>query len=329
MSSMRYIDHPAPEVTALTLVEGPRPEPAAGEVLIKVSHFGINRPDVMQRLGLYPPPADASPVLGLELSGEIVALGEGVSQWQLGDKVCALANGGAYAEFCAVPEGQCLPIPAGLSMAEAASLPEVMFTVWTNVFMDAHLQPGETFLVHAGASGIGSAAIQMASAMGCRVITTASSDEKCQYCRDLGADEAINYQREDFVEVVKKLTDKRGADVILDMVGGDYVARNIACAAFDGRVVNIAFLRGSQVEVNLMPVLLKRLTLGGSTLRPRTAEHKAKIAQQLAQHIWPLIEAKRIVPTVALCLPWQRVAEAHAAMESNALLGKAVLEVTP
>jgi len=329
MATMRYIDYLPGAASGLHLVSGPIPVAASGEVLIKVSHFGLNRPDIFQRQGHYPPPMGASPILGLELSGEIVAIGDGVIGWQIGDKVCALTNGGGYAEYCAVPSTQCLPIPQGLSMAEAASLPEVMFTVWSNVFLEAGLESTETFLVHAGASGIGSAAIQMASALGSQVIATASSDEKCAFCRDLGAEIAINYHQTDFVDMVNQVTEGRGADVILDIVGGDYVPRNIASAAVDGRIVNIAFLKGAKVNIDMMPVMLKRLSLTGSTLRPRSPAYKALLADQLRESIWPLIEAKRIVPTLALCLPWQRIAEAHDAMENNALLGKAVLEVSP
>lgn len=328
MSAMKYIEHPSAEAEAMTLVEGPIPRVGSDDVLIKVSHFGVNRPDIMQRRGIYPPPPNASPVLGLELAGEIVAMGSDVGQWRVGDKVCALANGGAYAEYCVVPAGQCLPIPSGLSLAEAASLPEVMFTVWSNVFVEARLRPGETLLVHGGASGIGSAAIQMATALGSRVFVTASTQEKCDFCRRLGAAEAINYQQQDFVERVKQLTDGKGVDVILDMVGGDYVPRNFSASAVDGRIVNIAFLRGADVSLNMMPILLKRLTLSGSTLRPRSSEFKAMIASQLREQIWPLIERQRIVPTVTMCLPWQRIADVHSAMEANVLVGKAVLEVT-
>lgn len=328
MSSMKYIHHPSSDARAMTIVEGPLPSPKPGEVLVRVKYFGVNRPDVMQRQGLYPPPTNASPILGLELAGEVVAVGRDVTHWRIGDRVCALANGGAYAEYCAVPAGQCLPIPRGLTLAEAASLPEVMFTVWSNVFMTAGLVAGERLLVHGGASGIGSAAIQMARAMGAEVLVTAANEEKCSYCLGLGAVAAINYAQQDFVKAVLALTDNRGADVILDMVGGDYVERNLSVAAMDGRIVNIAFLRGPQTTLNMMPILLKRLTLTGSTLRPRSDDYKALIASQLQTHIWPLIEQQRIVPTVTMCLPWQQIADVHEAMQSNTLLGKAVLEVT-
>tara|TARA_B100000446_G_scaffold69048_2_gene65556 strand:- start:10896 stop:11921 length:1026 start_codon:yes stop_codon:yes gene_type:complete len=303
------------------------PEPAADEVLIKVAYAGVNRPDVVQRQGLYPPPPGASPILGLEASGEVVAVGTQVSKFQVGDRVCALTNGGAYAQYVVAPEGQCLQVPSGLSMDQAAALPETCFTVWTNVFDRGALQPGETLLIHGGASGIGTSAIQMAKAWGARVLVTVSSEEKRQACLELGADVAINYQQDDFVEVVARETDGRGVDVILDMVGGDYIQRNITAAAVDGRIVNIAFLRGPQNDINLLPMMLKRLTLTGSTLRPQSAEAKAHIAEQLQTHIWPLLEAKTMLPKLAQVFPATEATAAHQLMESHDLIGKVVLEL--
>ncbi|MGL6161444.1 NAD(P)H-quinone oxidoreductase [Microbulbifer sp.] len=323
---MRYIDlpeHGGPEV--MQLAEGEKPQPAAGEVLIKVAAAGVNRPDVVQRMGLYPPPPGASAVLGLEVAGEIVALGDKVQRWKPGDRVCALANGGGYAEFVAVPATQCLPVPEGLSMLEAAALPETFFTVWSNVFDRAELKAGEILLVHGGSSGIGTAAIQLGKNFGARVFATAGSAEKCAACEKLGAERAINYKSEDFVEVVREATGGHGADVILDMVGGGYVDRNIQLAARDGRIVNIAFLQGARVQVNMLPVMLKRLTLTGSTLRPRTAEEKAAIASALERKVWPLIEEGRIRPQIAATFPLRQAGDAHRLMESSGHIGKIVL----
>lgn len=314
-----------PEVLELDTTAVPKPND--GEILIKVAYAGVNRPDVVQRQGLYPPPPGASPILGLEVSGEVVALGNDVSTFALGDKVCALANGGGYAEYVTAPIGQCLSVPKGLSMEMAAALPETCFTVWTNVFDRGALQSGETLLIHGGASGIGTSAIQMAKAWGATVYVTASSDEKCQACLALGADLAINYQNQDFVEVINDKTEGRGVDVILDMVGGDYIQRNITVAAMDGRIVNIAFLRGPQAEVNLLPMMLKRLTLTGSTLRPQSPAAKANIASKLQQHIWPLIEAKTMQPKLAKAFSANEAAAAHQLMESHDLIGKVVLNL--
>ncbi|MFA0810045.1 NAD(P)H-quinone oxidoreductase [Microbulbifer epialgicus] len=325
---MRAIDLPkygGPEV--MQVADLPKPEPAADEVLIKVAASGINRPDIVQRQGFYPPPPGASPILGLEVAGEIVAVGEEVKRWKLGDKVCALTNGGGYAEYVTAPEGQCLPIPAGLSEIEAAALPETFFTVWSNVFDRAKLQNNEILLVHGGSSGIGTTAIQLASQLGARVFATAGSAEKCKACENLGAEKAINYREEDFVEIVKKATENHGADVILDMVGGEYVDRNIRVAAYDGRIVNIAYLQGASVEVNMLPVMLKRLTLAGSTLRARSAAVKAEIARSLESKAWPLIEAGKVRPQVAAEFTLEQVAEAHRLLESGKLIGKIVLKV--
>lgn len=323
---MRYIDlpeHGDPEV--MVLAEGDRPVPAAGEVLVKVAAAGVNRPDIVQRMGFYPPPEGASPIMGLEVAGEIVELGEGAERWQIGDTVCALANGGGYAEYARVPANQCLPVPKGLSLIEAAALPETFFTVWSNVFDRAALQPGETLLVHGGSSGIGTAAVQMAAALGARVFATAGSPEKCAACEKLGAERAVNYKSEDFVEIVREATGGRGVDVILDMVGGDYVDRNIQLAARDGRIVNIAFLQGANVQVNMLPVMLKRLTLTGSTLRPQPAAVKAAIAAALEERVWPLVEEGRIRPQLAATFPLEKVADAHRLMESSTHIGKIVL----
>lgn len=325
---MRYIDTPnfgGPEV--MQLAEGEKPTPKANEVLIKVSAAGVNRPDVIQRLGFYPAPKDASPILGLEVAGEIVELGEDVQNWQVGDKVCALTNGGGYAEYVNVPAGQCLPIPEGLSMIEAAALPETFFTVWTNVFDRAGLSAGESFLIHGGSSGIGTTAIQLAKARGATVYTTAGNDEKCKVCSELGADVAINYKENDFQEVLKEKTAGQGINVILDMVGGDYIEKNIQLAALEGRIVNIAYLQGSIASVNFMPIMLKRLNVTGSTLRPQSAEAKSQIAQDLLDEVWPLIENKTIKPVIAQVFPLEQVSEAHALMESNAHIGKIILEI--
>lgn len=309
----------------LQLHNMPTPTPAAGEVLIQVAAAGVNRPDVLQRKGLYPPPPDASPVLGLEVAGEIVACGTGVTRWRKGDKVCALVNGGGYAEFAVAPAAQCLPIPASLSMLEAAALPETFFTVWHNLFQRARLAEGETVLIHGGSSGIGTTAIQMAHARGNRVFVTAGSAEKCTACEAMGAEKAINYRTTDFVSEIKQLTSNRGVDVILDMVGGDYIQRNITCAAHDGRIVNIAYLNGSEVSVNLMPVMLKRLTLTGSTLRAQSPAMKENIARELQEFIWPLLENKKIKPIIFASFPLAEAAAAHQLMESSQHIGKIVL----
>jgi len=326
---MRYIhaERPGgPEV--LVVKEGPRPAPGSREVLIRVSAAGINRPDIMQREGKYPPPAGASPLLGLEVAGEVSAVGAGVSRWSVGDQVCALINGGGYAEFVTAPADQCLPVPTGLRMEEAAALPETFFTVWTNVFDRASLKDGETFLVHGGSGGIGTTAIQMARQRGAQVFTTAGTEEKCAACRKLGAEIAVNYREDDFVQVLKEATDGQGVDVILDMVGGEYVGRNLNLAATDGRVVNIAFQKGSRVEIDLMQLLMKRLTLTGSALRPRTPEAKAEIAAKLEAEIWPLIESDRIRPVMAATFPLEKAADAHRLMEQGSHIGKIVL-ITP
>lgn len=311
-----------PEV--LELAEIATPAPGHGEILIRVEAAGVNRPDTIQRMGLYPPPPGAPETPGLEVAGEVVATGAGVSRWKAGDRVCALVGGGGYAEYCLAHEAHALPVSKGLSMTEAAALPETFFTVWTNVFERGALKAGETFLVHGGTSGIGTTAIQLAVILGATVIATAGSAEKCKAIEALGAT-AINYREQDFVEVVKSLTEGRGADVILDMVGGDYIERNIKAAATDGRIVSIAFLNGSTANVNFMPIMLKRLTLTGSTLRPRSIEEKAALAAALEAKVWPLIEAGRVKPLIDKVFPLGDAAGAHALMEKSSHIGKIVL----
>ncbi len=324
MAAVEIVAPGGPEV--LRPASAPVPRPGAGEVLIRVRAAGVNRPDVLQRQGLYPPPPGASPLPGLEVAGEIAALGPGAAGLREGDAVTALLAGGGYAEYAVAPTGQCLPVPRGLSMTEAAALPETFFTVWSNLFDRARLAPGETLLVHGGASGIGTAAIQMAAAFGATVLATAGGPEKCAACLRLGAARAIDYRTEDFVEAAKAATGGRGCDVILDMVGGDYVARDIRAAAPDGRIVQIAFLRGAKVSLDLTALMLKRLTLTGSTLRAREPAFKAAIAAALGAKVWPLIEAGRIRPVIDSTFPLRDAARAHARMESSAHIGKIVLE---
>lgn len=304
----------------------PVPRPAEGQVLIKVAAAGVNRPDVLQRKGGYPPPPGASPLPGLEVAGTIVEVGANVDGWSPGAAVCALVAGGGYAEYCAAPAPQCLPIPGGLSMVEAAALPETFFTVWTNVFQRGRLAAGETILIHGGSSGIGTTAIQLAKGFGATVLTTAGSDEKCAACRDLGADWAINYRTEDFVAIAKEATAGKGVDLVLDMVGGDYLARNIDALAVDGRHVSIAFLGGAKVTLDLRPVMVKRLTLTGSTLRPRAVADKAAIAAELREKVWPSLENGTVRPIIHATIPLEKAAEAHALMETSTHIGKIVLE---
>jgi NADPH2:quinone reductase len=305
----------------------PLPAPAKGEVLIKVAAAGINRPDVVQRQGHYAPPEGVTDIPGLEVSGTVVALGDGVSDWAVGDALCALVAGGGYGEYVTAPVEQCLPVPKGLSMVEAAALPETFFTVWTNVFDRGHLQPGETFMVHGGTSGIGTTAIQLAHQMGAKVIATAGSEEKCQACRDLGADLAINYREQDFVEAAKEFTGGKGADVILDMVGGDYLPRNLKALNRDGRLVNIAFMKGAKIEVNFMPLMLKRQTITGSTLRAQSIAAKAKIAQAVKETVLPLVKAGKVKPVIYKTFSLDQAKEAHELMESNKHIGKIVFQV--
>ncbi len=303
----------------------PMPVPAVGEVLVQVVGAGVNGPDVYQRQGLYPPPPGVTDIPGLEIAGRIVAVGEGVQSWRVGDAVCALVAGGGYAEYCAAPESHCLPIPEGLEITEAAALPETVFTVWTNVFERGRLAKGETLLVHGGSGGIGTTAIQVASRLGARVFTTARGAEKRALCERLGAERAIDYADEDFVAVIKQVTGGRGVDVILDIVGGDYITRNIACLAREGRLVHIAFRKGSRVEIDLMPVMLKRLTITGSTLRIQSAERKAEIAAAVRERVWPLIAEGAIKPVICARLPLARASDAHRMIEESRHVGKIVL----
>ncbi len=303
----------------------PRPEPRAGQVVLKVAYAGVNRPDALQRAGNYTPPKDASDLPGLEASGEVVAVGEGVAWPRVGDQVCALLPGGGYAEYVATPAAHCLPVPAGLSLKQAACLPENYYTVWTNVFMRGGLKAGEKFLVHGGSSGIGTTAIQLARAMGARVFATAGNDAKCATCLELGAERAINYREEDFVEVLKA---EGGADLILDMVGGSYIPRDVSALADDGRLVFIAFLGGPKAELNFAQVMVRRLTITGSTLRPQSDAAKAEIAAQLRDHVWPLLDAGRIAPVMDSEFPLDQASKAHARMETSEHIGKIVLKVS-
>jgi NADPH2:quinone reductase len=313
-----------PEV--LQIAERPVPLYSVDEVLVKVAAAGVNRPDVAQRKGHYPPPPGASPIPGLEIAGTIVEMAANVTRWNIGDKVCALVTGGGYAEYCNVPAGQCLPIPGNLSFTEAASLPETFFTVWTNVFDRGNLKNKESLLIHGGSSGIGVAATQMAKAFGNTVYVTAGSDEKCKFCEDLGAARAINYKTEKFVEVIQQLTNGKGVDVILDMIGGDYTANNIKSLADDGRLVMINMMMGKDVQVDLSLVMRKRLTVTGSTLRPRDVAFKTAIAQNLEKKIWPLLASGVIKPIINAVFRAENAADAHTLMESSAHIGKIVLE---
>lgn len=307
----------------------PVPEPKEGEILVKVHAAGINRPDILQRQGAYPPPPGASDIPGLEIAGEVVARGPKAIRHLVGDKVCALVPGGGYAEYCVVHETNALKIPAGMKYVEAAGIPETFFTVWTNVFERGRLQEGETLLVHGGTSGIGTTAIMLAKAFGARVIATAGSDEKCKAVMRLGADLAINYRTQDFVAEVKTFTDGAGANVILDMVGGDYVQKNYSAAARDGRIVEIAFQKGSKIEIDMMPLMLKRLIHTGSTLRPRTVAEKASIAEALFKHVWPLLEAGRCRPLIHAVFKLDEAAKAHEMMEAGSHTGKIILQIVP
>ncbi len=314
-----------PEV--LKIATRPLPRPKTGEVLIRVAAAGVNRPDCLQRAGDYPPPSGDSDLPGLEVAGTVVERAANASQWQLGDLVCALTPGGGYAQYCAAPAGHCLPLPQGWTPIEAASLPETTFTVWINVFERGRLTPGEKLLVQGGASGIGVTAIQMARALGHRVFATAGSAEKCSACEALGAERAINYRTENFVEVVNQLTSGKGVDVILDMVAGDYVPRELKCLADDGRLSIIALLGGNKAEVDFGEILRRRLTITASTLRPRSVEFKSAIAAALREKVWPLMEAKKIRPVIFKVFPLAEAGAAHALMESGAHIGKIVLEV--
>jgi NADPH2:quinone reductase len=303
------------------------PQPAAGEVLVKVAAAGVNRPDVVQRQGHYPPPKGATDIPGLEIAGEVVALGQGATRWKLGDRVMALVVGGGYAEYCPAHESHCLPVPAGLTLTEAAAIPETFFTVWHNTFERGRLEAGETLLVHGGSSGIGTTAIQLAKAFGARVITTAGSADKCDACRKLGADVAVNYKSEDFVAATKDATGGKGADVILDMVGGDYIERNYEAAAVDGRIVQIAFLASPKATVDFRRIMMKRLTHTGSTLRARSVPDKGAIARAVEERVLPLIVAGKARPVMDSTFPLAQAAAAHARMEASAHIGKIVLVV--
>jgi putative PIG3 family NAD(P)H quinone oxidoreductase len=312
-----------PEV--LTAVERPDPMPAAGEVRIRVAAAGVNRPDVLQRRGAYPPPPGASDLPGLEVAGEIDMLGSGVSEWHVGDRVCALLAGGGYATVCTAPAVQCLPIPRGMDFVAAAAMPETFFTVWTNVFDRGKLRSGESALFHGGSSGIGTTAIQLAVARGSRVFATAGSDEKCRACEQLGAERAINYRRDDFVDAIKQLTGGRGVDLILDIVGGDYIARDLAALAIEGRLVVIGFMGGDTATIDFRRVLGRRLTITGSTLRPRSVAEKGEIATALRWEVWPLVEQGVVKPIVYRTFPLDDAAAAHRLMESSEHVGKIVL----
>ena len=309
-------------------VERPDPVPGDGEVLIRVAAAGVNRPDVMQRKGLYPPPDGASDLPGLEVAGEIAALGHGATDWRPGDRVCALLSGGGYATLCLAPAAQCLPIPRGLDFVSAAAIPETFFTVWTNVFERGHLQAGESALVHGGGSGIGTTAIQLATQRGARVFATAGSDEKCRACEQLGATRAINYRAHDFVDAIRDLTGGRGVDLVLDIVGGSYVARNLAVLGVDGRLVQIGLMEGEAIAaVDFRRVLGRRLTITGSTLRPRSVEEKGRIAAALRREVWPLLEAGAVRPVIGRTFPLAQAGDAHRMMESGDYVGKLVLTI--
>lgn len=326
---MRFVTFDSPGSSSLLrLAEMQPPRLGAGEVLVAVEAAGVSRADVMQREGKYPPPLGASPILGLEAAGTISQVGEGVERWKRGDRVCALTNGGGYAEYVAVPAGQVLPIPDGWSAVEAATLPENAFTVYDNLFTRARLRPGDAVLIHGGTSGIGSTAIMFARAFGATPIATAGSPEKCAACLRLGASHAINYRTTDFVPEIQRITDGRGVNVVLDIVGGDYIPRDVECLALDGRIACVATQRGTNVELDLRRLFAKRGTIGASSLRPRTAEEKAAIARELEAKIWPLLPARdRIVPVIDSTFPLDRAADAHARMESSAHVGKIVLVV--
>jgi putative PIG3 family NAD(P)H quinone oxidoreductase len=316
-----------PEVLALAETATPAPKPE--EVLIAVDYAGVNRPDCIQRAGHYPPPPDASPIIGLEVAGTVVALGEGVTECRLGDQVCALTPGGGYAEYCATPAAWCLPYPDRLSALEAASLPENYFTVWNNLFDRVHLKPGETVLIHGGSGGIGLSAIQLAHAIGATTITTVGSDDKAAFCKTMGADHAINYRQQDFVVEVATITAKRGVDVILDIVGGDYIDKNLKCLALEGRMAIIAFLQGSRVTVDWRHIMMRRLTITGSTLRASPAARKVALARSLRENVWPLFAAGKLKPVIHRVFPLAEAAAAHRLMESSAHIGKIMLAVRP
>jgi putative PIG3 family NAD(P)H quinone oxidoreductase len=313
------------EPNVLVPAERPMPVAGANDVLIRVAAAGVNRPDIMQRLGKYPPPPGASDIPGLEVAGTVAALGDGVRNFRVGDKVCALVSGGGYAEYCVAPAPQCLPVPAGLDVVAAAAIPETFFTVWTNVFERGRLKSGESILIHGGSSGIGTTAIQLAHACGARVFATAGSPEKCRACETLGAERGINYHEEDFVAAVRDATSGRGVDVVLDMVGAEYFPRNLETLAMEGRLVEIATLRGAKVELNIQIVMQRRLTITGSTLRARSIDEKGRVAAGVREHVWPLIESGQVRPQIFKTFPLRAAAAAHRLMESSAHIGKIVL----
>ncbi|MEJ6392769.1 NAD(P)H-quinone oxidoreductase [Gymnodinialimonas sp. 2305UL16-5] len=324
-SMMRAIEISAPGAPdVLRLCERPVPNPSAEQILIRIDHAGINRPDALQRAGSYAPPAGASDLPGLEAAGEVAAIGSGVTRWKVGDKLCALLPGGGYAEYALTHQDHALPIPDGLTMAQAAALPETYFTVWSNVFMQSGLQAGQRFLVHGGSSGIGTTAIQLANVLGARVFATAGSVEKCAACLELGAERAINYRDEDFVEVLRA---EGGADLILDMVGGSYLPRNVRALADDGRLQQIAFLQGPKVELNFAQLMVRRLTISGTTLRPQSEAAKTAIAAELRQKVWPLLASGRVAPVMDQSFALKEAAAAHTRMESSQHIGKIVLKV--
>lgn len=326
---MRFVEVTTPGgPDVMRIAEMPVPSPREGEVLIRVAAAGLNGADLGQRAGRYPPPPDASPVLGLEVSGEIAEIGSGVRGWKKGDTICALVPGGGYAEYCVTPAGQCLPIPKGLTVQQGAALPEATFTVWSNVFETAHLAPGEILLVHGGASGIGTTAIQIAAALGSRVFTTAGSDEKCEFLRSLGAELAINRRRQDFVEEIRRATDGRGVNVILDIAAGDYAQKNILSLGMDGRIVQISTLRGPKMEINLADVMRRRAVITGSHLRPRTIAEKAKIAATVREKIWPLYESGKVKAIIDRVYPFAQVGDAHRHLESGEHTGKVLLRIS-
>lgn len=325
MKAIEITEPGGPDV--LKLVERNVPTPEASEVLIRIEAAGVNRPDIAQRQGHYPPPPGAVDILGLEVAGKIIALGKDVTEWKIGDEICALVTGGGYAEYVATPSSLCLPLPKGLTMTEGAAIPETFFTVWTNVFDRGQLKAGETFLVHGGSSGIGTTAIQLATNFGARVFATAGSQEKCHACEDLGAERAVNYKTEDFVEILKDITDGNGIDVTLDMVAGNYVPMDIELAAADGRIILISVLGGTSGEIDFLQLIIKRLVLTGSTLRPRSIKDKSKIARSLKEKVWPFIESGKIKPQIYKIFPLSDVTTAHQLMESSQHIGKIVLKI--
>lgn len=327
-ATMDIIAHTAGGPETMTLAQAPVPQPAADEVLIRTQAIGVNRPDVAQRAGSYPPPPGASPILGLEAAGEVVAIGADVTAFRVGERVCALTNGGAYARYVTAPQAQTLPWPAGFDALHAAAVPETFFTVWANLFMIGRLVAGESVLIHGGTSGIGVTAIQLAREFGATVYATAGSDEKTAACLRFGAAAAINYRTADFLTEIRALTENRGVDVVLDMVGAPYTPRNLRCLALDGRLVQIAFLEGSKLEsFDLLPVMMRRLTITGSTMRPRTTAQKGAIAAELRQKVWPVLEAGRCGPVIHSVFPFAAAADAHRLMESSAHIGKIMLSV--